>query len=71
MAEQEGWNRLELFVTGNKAIHVVNGKTNNSAANIERRVEGRWEPLTKGKIALQLEYAEVEYRNIRIMELKE
>jgi hypothetical protein len=70
MAEREGWNTVEVIVRGDSATYIVNGKTNNVASRVEEMVEGRWVPLRKGKIALQLEFAEVFYRNVQMMELK-
>lgn len=68
MAEHDGWNTVEVIVHGNEATYVVNGKVNNHVTGIEQKVNNRWVPLTKGKIALQLEYAEVFYRNVQIKE---
>jgi hypothetical protein len=45
---------------------VINGKPNMVLTNIRRNVDGREEPLTRGKIQLQSEAAEVYYRNIEI-----
>jgi hypothetical protein len=69
MNEHEGWNTVELIVRGDEATYIVNGTTNNHATKIEQMVDGKWVPLNKGKIALQLEFAEVFYRNVEIREL--
>jgi hypothetical protein len=69
MNEHEGWNTVEVIVYGNDATYVVNGKTNNHAGKIEEMVNKEWVPLKKGRIALQLEYAEVFYRNVQIRRL--
>jgi hypothetical protein len=71
MNEQDGWNKVEVVVRGNDATYIVNGKVNNRATRIEQMVNKEWVPLKQGKIALQLEYAEVLYRNVEIKELKE
>jgi len=68
MAEHDGWNTVEVIVHGDEATYIVNGKTNNHATKIQERVNNEWAPLKKGKIALQLEYAEVFYRNVEIKE---
>ena len=39
-----------------------------SAAGFEQMVDNKWVPLNRGKIALQLEYAEVCYRKVEIKE---
>ena len=70
MNEHDGWNTVEVIVRGNDATYIVNGKVNNRATKIEQMVNNEWVPLKKGKIALQLEYAEVLYRNVEIKELK-
>ena len=70
MNEREGWNTVEVIVRGDDATYILNGKANNRATKIEQMVNHEWVPLKKGKIALQLEYAEVFYRNVEIKELK-
>ena len=69
MNEHEGWNTVEIIVHGDEAVYIVNGKVNNRASKIQEKVNGEWVPLRKGKIALQLEFAEVYYRNVQIQEL--
>jgi hypothetical protein len=60
------WNSIELYCLGGTSVHVVNGKVNMVLTN-SRHVEGGKEvPLTKGKIQLQSEGAEVYYRHIAI-----
>jgi hypothetical protein len=71
MNEREGWNTVEAIVRGNNSTHIVNGKINNRATEMQEMTEAGWVPLKKGKIALQLEGAEVFYRKIEIKELKE
>lgn len=69
MNEHDGWNTVEVIVHGDDATYIVNGKVNNHASHIQQKVGGEWVPLTKGKIALQLEFAEVFYRNVEIKAL--
>jgi hypothetical protein len=69
MNEHEGWNTVEVIVRGDEATYIVNGKPNNRALRIQEKVNGQWVSLRKGKIALQLEFAEVLYRNVEIKEL--
>lgn len=69
MNEHDGWNTVEVIVHGDEAVYIVNGKINNRASKIQEKVNGEWIPLRKGKIALQLEFAEVFYRNVEIEEL--
>ncbi len=69
-SEQEGWNTIEVRVRGDRATHIINGVTNNVVLKMERWLDNAWVPLRKGRIALQLEGAEVLYRNIQIREVK-
>jgi hypothetical protein len=68
MAEHDGWNTVEVIVRGDEATYIVNGKVNNHATKLQQRVNDQWVPLNKGRIALQLEFAEVLYRNVEIKE---
>jgi hypothetical protein len=71
MNEHEGWNTVEIVVRGDEATYIINGKVNNQVTKIEQMVGNEWVPLKQGKIGLQLEYAEVDYRNIEIQKLTE
>ena len=64
--EVEGWNAVEVIVRGDSSVHIINGKTNNMILKMEHFVNGQWVPLTKGKILLQQEGAEVFYRKVEI-----
>ena len=68
--EKDGWNLVEIDVAGDRAVHLLNGKVNNRCSKIEQFADGIWTTLDHGRIALQLEGAEVLYRNIEIQELK-
>jgi hypothetical protein len=68
-SEQEGWNTIEVRVRGDRATYIVNGVTNNEVTKMEQWVANAWAPLRKGRIALQLEGAEILYRNIQIREV--
>ncbi len=70
IAEKEGWNVVEVKIRGDSAVHTINGQTNNMVFGMARNVDGNWEPLTKGKIALQAEFSEVFYRNIELRSVK-
>jgi hypothetical protein len=60
------WNTLDLYCHGDTAVHVVNGKTVMILYHCAQADNGRLTPLTKGKIQIQSEGAEVFYKNIRI-----
>jgi hypothetical protein len=72
--EREGWNTVDIIVRGGSAVYMVNGQVNNRCTNICRPDPNdprRMIPLTKGKLLLQAEGAEVFYRNIEIKLLPE
>jgi hypothetical protein len=60
------WNTLDLWCYGSNSIHMVNGIANMVIQNSRQIDDGQESPLTKGKIQIQSEGAEVYYRNIRI-----
>ena len=64
------WNTIELIAFGGTCIHVVNGKVNMVMTNSRHKVDGKVVPLTKGKIQLQSEGAEVFYWNIAVKPIK-
>lgn len=65
------WNVMEVYTVGNKSMHVVNGKVNLRANNLRFLEKGMEVPLSKGKIQLQSEGAEIFYRNIQIRPITE
>ena len=64
------WNTLDLICYGDKALHIVNGEVVMILKN-SRYVDadGNVQPLTRGKLQLQSEAAEVFYKDIRIAPL--
>ncbi|WP_411844885.1 DUF1080 domain-containing protein [Roseibacillus persicicus] len=62
------WNLLELYTVGDRAIFVVNGTPNMALFDTAQKgPEGKGlVALTKGKIQLQSEAAEVFYRDIKL-----
>lgn len=66
------WNTLELICIGGTSIHKVNGKVVMVLYNSRQSdSNGQIVPLTKGKIQIQSEAAEVYYKNINIMALSD
>jgi type 1 glutamine amidotransferase len=61
----EGWNRCEVIVRGASFVHVVNGVVVNRGFQANQFGQ----PITTGKIAFQLEGAEVFFRNIELKRL--
>ena len=60
------WNTMEIYTVGGRSVHVVNGHVNNRISNSRQIASGKELPMTKGKIQLQSEGAEIFYRNIKI-----
>ena len=70
--EKDGeWNTLELICMGGTAIHVVNGHVV-LRLTASRKVAGDgFEPLTGGRLLLQMEGSEIYFRDIEISPVKE
>ena len=61
------WTQLELICFEDKAIHIVNGHVKMVLQNSTRRLNRMVDiPLTKGKLQLQSEAAEVYYKDVMI-----
>jgi hypothetical protein len=69
--EAPGWNRVEITVRGDTAIFKVNGHVVNEALAMKQWDEATktWIPLTRGKILLQAEGAEIFYRDVKLTRL--
>jgi len=66
------WNTLDLYVLGDRAIHVVNGVPVIEAWSIcdVEHIGGGCEPLTHGRIQLQAEGSDVLFRHITLEPIK-
>lgn len=61
------WNTLDLYVVGDRAIHVVNGVPVAQVQDLATiDADGTRRPLTHGRIQLQSEGAETWFRNIQV-----
>jgi len=61
------WNTVDLYAVGNTAVHVVNGEIvmgNTNTGTVEE--DGTVKPLTRGKIQLQSEGAELFVKSVKI-----
>jgi len=65
------WNTAEVLAVGGDSIHIFNGQVTMVLRNARHKVGERIVPLTRGKIQLQSEWAEVFYRKIEIRPLRE
>ncbi|MDB4474797.1 DUF1080 domain-containing protein, partial [Opitutaceae bacterium] len=65
------WNLAEIIVQGaERAEYYLNGKLVSEVTDMRfLDAEGNWQPLASGPISLQAEWAELQYRAIRIKEL--
>jgi Domain of Unknown Function (DUF1080) len=60
------WNHIDIYTLNGKSVHVINGTTVMVLENSRHMVDGKEVPLTKGKIQIQTEGAEIFYRNIKV-----
>ncbi len=64
------WNTLDLYCFEDKSIYVVNGQVVMRLYNSRQNVDSQTEALTKGKIQLQSEGAEIFYKGIKLQRIK-
>lgn len=66
----DDWNIVDLYAFDDQAAHLVNGRIVNTLfkmVNVGK--DGVQTPLTRGRIALEFEWAEVMFRNVMIRPL--
>lgn len=66
------WNTVEVLLQGDKAAHIVNGRTVNVATSLQQpdpQNPGQFISLTRGKIAIEIEFAEIWFRRIEVKSL--
>lgn len=63
------WNTIDLYCFGDTSVHIVNGKVVMVLFNLRQPDGTHDKPLTKGKIQIQSEGAEVFYRNLEVEEI--
>jgi len=66
------WNTVEVLWQGDRAEHIVNGRTVNVATRLQQpdpQNAGQFIPLTRGKIAIEIEFAEIWFRRIEVKSL--
>jgi len=61
-----GWNQIELVCFEDRCVHIANGKVVMALKNSRHVVDGQVVPLTRGKLQIQSEAAEVFYKDIEI-----
>lgn len=65
------WNVVEFICVGQQSLHVVNGRVNLALSGLRHKVGGKEVPLTKGRIQIQSESAEIYWRNLEVRPLTE
>ena len=68
----DDWNVVEVIWQGDRSAHIVNGRTVNVVTMLQQpdpQNAGKFIPLTRGKIAIEIEYAEIWYRKIEVRPL--
>jgi hypothetical protein len=65
------WNTIDLYCHGDTSVHVVNGQVMMVLYRNRQFDNGHESPLTKGKIQIQSEGAEVYYRHIKIQSINQ
>jgi hypothetical protein len=68
----DSWNTVEVIWQGDRSAHIVNGRCVNAASKLEQpdpQNAGSFIPLTRGKIAMELEFAEIWIRKIEVKSL--
>jgi hypothetical protein len=71
--EVDGWNTVEVIARGDSTTHILNGHVVNQGRNIrysDPNQLGKTRPVTKGRIALEIEAAEIYFRGVEIQLLK-
>jgi hypothetical protein len=68
--EVEGWNTVEVIAKGETTTHLLNGHVVNRGRNV-RLVDpdnpaATARPIARGRIALEIEAAEMDFRNVEI-----
>lgn len=65
------WNTLDLYCHGDTTVHVINGKVMMVLYHSQQLENGKVMPLTKGKIQIQSEGAEIFYKHIKLEPIDE
>lgn len=66
------WNTVEVMWQGDRAAHLVNGRVVNVLSQLQQpdpQHAGQYLPLTRGKLAIELEFAEIWYRRFDVRAL--
>ena len=71
--ETEGWNTAEVIARGDTVTHILNRHVVNRGTGVRlvdlAHPDAPARPITRGRIALEIEAAEIEFRNVEIRHL--
>ena len=68
----DDWNVVEVIWQGDRSAHIVNGRCVNVCSMLQQpdpQNPSKFIPLTRGKIAIEIEFAEIWYRRIEVKAL--
>jgi len=68
----DNWNTVEVIFQGDRAVNIVNGRAVNVVTQLQQpdpKNPGSYIPLTRGKIAIEIEYAEFWIRRLEVKSL--
>ena len=71
--EVDGWNTVEIIARGDTTTHILNGQVVNQGRNIrfdDPEHPGAPRPVTRGRIALEIEAAELYFRDVELRTLE-
>jgi hypothetical protein len=71
--EADGWNTVEVIARGDTTVHVLNGHVVNQGRDIrliELEKPGAPQAISRGRIALEIEAAELYFRNVELRSLE-
>ena len=71
--EVDGWNTVEVIARGDTTVHILNGQVVNQGRNVrlvDPEKPGSARPITRGRIALEIEAAELYFRNVELRNLE-
>ena len=68
----DGWNTVELIAKRQSAAHIVNGRIVTTLFGLQQQDpadRSKYIPVSRGRILLQIECAEIAFRNVKIRSL--
>jgi Domain of Unknown Function (DUF1080) len=72
--EVDAWNTVEVIARGDRTVHLLNGKVVNEGKNVRltdpEKPDASPRPITRGRIALEIEAAEIYFRKVELRNLK-